>query len=81
MFPNHNGFTRIAASAALILAAGVVLGGCSTTSTSQKTPYAITGGQGGGFVAPRSAVDSKGHYHPDWYFHGAPRQIPYGQGQ
>ncbi len=58
-----------------------LVGGCTSTSSNPGS-YALTGTNSPpAFVPPASTIDSKGHYHPDWYFHGAPRQGPFGQGQ
>ncbi len=65
------------------LGAGVVvfIGGCAS-APSTPSRYGLTGTNSPtAFVPPASTIDSKGHYHPDWYFHGAPRQVSAGQGQ
>ncbi len=64
-----------------LLGASVValVGGCTSTS-SNPGAYALTGTNSPPtFIPPASTIDGKGHYHPDWYFHG--RQLPSGQGQ
>ena len=67
------GVVKVVSSFFLATAAAALIGGCSSTP-SQPANYALTGTNGApAFVPPASTVDSKGHYHPDWYFHGAPR--------
>lgn len=68
------GVVKVLSSFLLGTAVAVLIGGCSSTS-SQPASYALTGTNGPpAFIPPPSTVDSKGHYHPDWYFHGAPRK-------
>ncbi len=66
------GVVKVLSSSLLGTAVAVLIGGCSSTSN-QPASYALTGTSGSpAFISPPSTVDSKGHYHPDWYFHGAP---------
>ena len=63
---------KVLSSFLLGAAVTVLLGGC-TSNADHPSNYALTGTNGStGFTPPAYTVDSKGHYHPDWSFHGAP---------